>query len=208
MRILELFSGTGSVGKVAQQLGWDVVAVDISDELGHVDILVDIMKWDYKTYPPKHFDIIWGSPPCATFSILQYCTVGRNGRTKEGIVQKMHSVGVPVLMKLLEIIMYFQPSFWFIENPKTGRMKEFLSLPYYDVDYCRYGYNYKKPTRIWTNVIGFENKQCMGAGKCHAMVGNKHVGKVAGTADSKAVPLNERYSIPQPLLEDLLVLCM
>jgi len=101
MRVLELFSGTGSVGKVASKLGWEVVSVDITDKLGHVDIIADIMKWDYKTYQPKHFDIIWGSPPCASFSKFQDCHIGQNGKTKESIVANMHAVGVPLLMKLL-----------------------------------------------------------------------------------------------------------
>ena len=203
MRILELFSGTGSVGKIASQLEWEVVSVDITDKLGHVDIIADIMKWDYKIYPSKHFDVVWGSPPCASFSRLQYCHIGKNGRTKESIHANMHMIGVPLLMKLLEIIMYFQPTYYFIENPKSGRMKDFLSLPYYDVDYCRYGYKYQKPTRIWTNVEGFDDKKCEGKGKCPAIVGNKHIATVQN-GDAK---LAERYSVPAALIEDLLIQC-
>ncbi len=203
MRILELFSGTGSVGKVARELGWEVVSVDITDKLGHVDIITDIMKWDYKTYEPKHFDVIWGSPPCASFSKFQYCHLGRGGRTRESIRANMHMVGVPLLMKLLEIIAYFQPTFYLIENPQTGGMKDFLSLPHYDVDYCRYGYEYRKRTRIWTNLVGFSDKKCEGKGKCHAMVDNKHKKHVVGADTSLA----ERYSIPRGLIEDLLNLC-
>ena len=29
LKVLELFSGTGSVGKCCKQLGWDVVSVDL-----------------------------------------------------------------------------------------------------------------------------------------------------------------------------------
>ena len=58
MKLLELFSGTGSVGRVARRLGWEVVSLDLKD----ADISTDILKWDFKTYEPKHFNFIWASP--------------------------------------------------------------------------------------------------------------------------------------------------
>ena len=58
MRILELFSGTKSVGKCCNQLGWESISVDLELPADHQ---VDIMKFDYKQYPKDHFDIIWGS---------------------------------------------------------------------------------------------------------------------------------------------------
>ena len=44
MKLLELFSGTKSVGKVAEQLGYDVTSLDLKD----ADINTDILGWDYK----------------------------------------------------------------------------------------------------------------------------------------------------------------
>ena len=32
MRVLEIFSGTGSVSKVCEELGYEVISVDISDK--------------------------------------------------------------------------------------------------------------------------------------------------------------------------------
>ena len=49
MRILELFAGTGSVGKVFK-------------EWGYADIKTDIMDLDYKAYEPGRFDVVWASP--------------------------------------------------------------------------------------------------------------------------------------------------
>ena len=49
------------------------------------------------------------------------------------------------------------PTFWFMENPQTGMLKDqvmMLLVPYTDVDYCRYGMPYRKRTRIWNNLGG------------------------------------------------------
>ena len=46
MKTLELFSGTGSVGKVCKNLGIEVVSLDRDLP---ADIKSDIMDWDYKT---------------------------------------------------------------------------------------------------------------------------------------------------------------
>ena len=59
MRLLELFSGTHSVGTVARELGYDVISLDLYG----AEINTDILVWDYTIYPPGHFDIVWASPP-------------------------------------------------------------------------------------------------------------------------------------------------
>ncbi len=64
MRLLELFSGTKSVGKVAETLGYEVTSLDLKN----ADINTDILNWDYKIYDPKHFHVIWASPPCTEYS--------------------------------------------------------------------------------------------------------------------------------------------
>ena len=67
MNVLELFSGTRSVGKICDSLGWSSTSLDLQD----ADININILDWDYTEYPPNHFDIIWASPPCHTFSIAR-----------------------------------------------------------------------------------------------------------------------------------------
>ena len=58
-----------------------------------------------------------------------------------------------IVQKVLEIIRYFQPDHWRIENPRTGLLKNrtfMQGLPFVDVDYCQYSmWGYRKPTRFW-----------------------------------------------------------
>lgn len=164
MKVLELFSGTGSVGKVCKELGYEVVSLDLKG----ADINTNILDWDYTQFNVGEFDIIWASPPCDTFSALRRTWLGRklkchNGQvcTLELLQKDIDEMGVPILRKAEEIIDYFKPKLWFIENPQTGRMKEYIHKPHYDVDYCKYAdWGYKKRTRIWTNQTNFEPKLC------------------------------------------------
>lgn len=146
MKILCLYSGTKSVERAMQEYwpGASVVSVDM-DPKYNPDICVDITKWNfYDCFEHGQFDVIWASPPCTHFSIAN-----KGKRDFNTADQTAHIV--------FQIIDYLQPSFWFIENPATGMMKnrEFMWpwAPYMKTcSYCRYGKKYKKQTHIWTNV--------------------------------------------------------
>jgi hypothetical protein len=196
MKLLELFSGTGSVGKVAEELGYEVISVDITDKLHPVSHLTDILSWDYTIYPKDHFDIVWASPPCRTFSTLR-----RLHKSREVIDQDIQTYGLPPLRKAQEIIDYFQPAKWFIENPQTGRMKEFLDLPYYDIDYCMYcDWGYKKATRVWTNITTFNAKRCNK--ECGNYFNGKHRVIIGDNKGVKKISMT--YRVPPKLILELI----
>jgi len=206
MKLLELFSGTHSVGKVAKELGWEVVSLDID---GDADITCDIMDWDYKNgTEPGEYDIIWASPPCHTFSRVRRSLIGRKIKffgdqvvTAEMLDRDMEERGVPIVRRIEEIIDYFKPKYWFIENPWTGLMKNYLThRPHYDVDYCQYAdWGYKKRTRIWTNVEGFKPLIC--DKKCNSWNGTGH--KVKLGHGNHGTCLRERYRVPPALIKSL-----
>ena len=70
-RILELFSGTGSIGRVFERAGWEVISVDILPSCaGHVPTLcMSVLDIELDRWPEKYFDMIWASPPCGEYSI-------------------------------------------------------------------------------------------------------------------------------------------
>jgi site-specific DNA-cytosine methylase len=146
MRLLELFSGTGSVSKAVGEKYTEIISIDILTKFKPT-ISTDILTWDYTIYPRDHFHTIWASPPCTEYS---KCLTTR---------PRNIPLANQIVLRTLEIINYFNPTLWFLENPQTGKLKDqefMLGLPFYDVDYCQYELPYRKRTRIWTNKIGFE----------------------------------------------------
>jgi hypothetical protein len=212
IKVLELFSGTRSIGKCCDQLGWESISVDMILPATHK---CDIMDFDYKQYPKDYFDIVWASPPCTNYSKLQDGHLGRMRKgeiyTKE-IQEKEMKEDDKLVLRTLEIIDYFNPEYYFIENPDTSRMKEreyMKDRPYYVVDYCMYSdWGYRKRTRIWTNKENWEAKVCNK--KCGNMIGNLHKNNLGNTERKKKVSgisysQADRYRVPEDLIFSLLL---
>ena len=212
-KMLDLFSGTHSVEKVAVHMGYEVTSLDLHD----ASICCDVLEWDYKQFSSGYFDVIWASPPCETFSTVRRSNIGRNGYTKESIYADMIERGVPILRKTQEIIEYFQPKTWFLENPQTGLMKNYIDpfISFYDVDYCKYtDWGYRKRTRIWYGGVQNENFISRLCKKdCGFVENNRHVMHVTGTPKGKSSKGQgggnnraPRYRIPSVLIQELLSL--
>mgnify|MGYP000185505305 CR=1 FL=1 len=242
-KLLELFSGTHSIGKVAKNKGYEVISVDRdldetcpfkTDYKSDKHIKTDIMTWDYKKdYKEGDFDVITASPVCLWWSVLRQSSIGQFRKsihpteriTREHLDADIENYGKPMVDKVFEIIDYFKPKYWWVENPQTGKMKEYIiDKKYYDVDYCKYSdWGYKKRTRFWTNIEGFEPKLCKK--DCDNMItieghtihstnlgnnlrnklGKKYMKDIGG----KHTTTNryERYRIPEKLIEEFLELC-
>jgi hypothetical protein len=192
MKVLELFCGTKSVGNVWEQYGWEITSVDIEKKFSP-DILANVLDWDYKIYQPGYFDVIWASPPCTCFSALKKSNIGRGKMTRESFNKELDEIGIPLLRKTEEIITYFNPTYWFMENPMSGDMKKYTIFDNWtDVAYCRYGFPYKKATRIWTNTT-YMGKFCNHKGKHQNVIGGMRGG----------FSKYEKYRIPAELVDEI-----
>ena len=139
--MMDLFSGTGSVGKAFMDIGYEVITVDF-DGRRKPSIVADVTIWQYwKAFPPRYFDVVACCPPCTEFS--------RAMTSRPRDLPKADKA----VKTALDIVDYLQPTLWFLENPRTGVLKDreyMQGIPYVDLDYCMFStWGYQKPTRIW-----------------------------------------------------------
>ena len=208
MRLLELFAGSRSVGKVAGAMGWQVFSVDVHpfDDIDLVKDIAQITRQDIPFVP----DVIWASPVCTTYSIAAI-SHHRNGTEPKSDEAK---VADRLLLKTLEIIGLFPSAKFFIENPR-GMMRKMPILQNYDratVWYCQYGDTRAKPTDIWSNHIGSvfvsgwqPRPMCFnGNTDCHHEAAPR--GSRAGTQGMQNA--YEKSKIPTELSEEILRSCL
>ena len=63
LRVLDLFSGTGSVSKAFRASGHEVYSLDLDPKFGP-SICVNVLEWEFKLLPRGFYDVIWASCPC------------------------------------------------------------------------------------------------------------------------------------------------
>ena len=211
MRVLDLFSGSGSIKKYFENKeNVEVISLDFCEKY-KPDILVDIMDWNYKSYPVGYFDLIVAGPECKIFSNLQYTWIGKKWRDKEHLREEQKKNAI-YINKTIEIIEYFKPQYYFIENPLYSKIWEHIEdKKYLDscviVDYCAFGFEYKKPTKILTNKkLDNVRCKCVGDPKHPMRLGVNS--KKFRTARPKIIKCDsttmlERYSYPPKLLDYL-----
>lgn len=209
MKVLELFAGSRSFGKVAEKYGFEVFSSDLIQFDG-IHYSTDILDFDYLKVPFTP-DIIWASPPCTFFSVA---SIGKHWNKDHTPKSKNALLGISIVSKTLEIIEHFNPKFYFIENPrgKLRKLEIMKNLPRTTVMYCQYGDNRMKPTDIWSNNLyslenpnGFDAKTCFNNNKnCHHESAPR--GSLTGTQGLKGA--YNRSKIPDKLCESIIKSCL
>ena len=148
MELLELFAGSRSIGKIAEQRGHKVCSVDIK-QFGNIDIVKDIEFLTVKDLPFLP-NITWASPPCTTYSIAAISTHRNGQEPKTEFAEKSDRLIKNTLKLIKEIGCIF-----YIENPvgMLRKMDFMKDLERVTVTYCSYGDKRMKPTDIWSNNI-------------------------------------------------------
>ena len=134
--ILSLFDYSGAWSKPYRDNGYNVIQVDI--KLG-----IDILTWDY--YSPAVVYGILIAVPCTDFAssgARWFAEKDADGRTE---------ASVQLVKKSLEIVNYFNPVFWALENPvgRIARLVSELGKARLIFNPCDFGDNWTKRTCLW-----------------------------------------------------------
>jgi site-specific DNA-cytosine methylase len=216
--LVEMFSGSGSVGQAAEEL---CAAAALGDSVEFRKLSVDIhpkynpttctdlLTWDYRAAleeflaerAEEDWVVVWASPPCTQYSRAR--TTARAPRDLEG--------SDALVERALRIAAYCRPDAWFLENPR-GLLRTracVQGLHRLECSHCRYGKPFRKNTDIWSNA-DFALERCCKATPCeyyrahrrHAVTAQSGVDRngTRGSGRAEAV-----YPVPAPLVRQLLL---
>ena len=201
LRVLDLFSGTGSITSAFRALGHECHSLDL-DPRFEPAFCVNILEWDYRALPRGDYDVVWASCPCEQYSIAR-----SNARAPRDL-----ALADSLVRRTLEIIEWFAPRAWFLENPSGSLLWHRLAWPrLVTTSYCSYGFPYRKTTTIASNLQDFFLQDpCGGAGRCAQMRGSRHLShaqKGGGGTTNAYHSRVELHRVPEGLCEDIVRWC-
>ncbi len=200
--LLELFSGTGSVGRAFSERGWQVISVDIDPKFDPV-IQEDIATFSPRDHNIEHVDCIWASPPCTMYSTARTCAGPNRGQMME------HSDAL--VQKTLEIAAELGNPALFIENPWSGHLKRRGLLDHLSMrvlDYCKYGMPYRKRTAVWTNTSWAPARPlCCYDCPATSASGKSHTARAQRGPPGPRFTQQQLYRIPAELCDEIADYC-
>ena len=117
-------------------IGSDTRYFQLDNNFEVINIGKDIGVENYN--PPKNVYGVIANPVCTQFSIAR-------GFNKIGDLEE----GMFLVNHCLRIIEECNPNFWVIENPATGKLKDFLGSPTFTYQPWEFGSPWTKKTALW-----------------------------------------------------------
>jgi hypothetical protein len=192
--LLELFSGTGSIGQAFRERGWQVTSVDMESKFNPT-ICCDVLGLESeRLLGYGNVDLLWASPPCTHYSCAR--TRAKTPRDLEG--------SDLLVLKVLDLADELN-CYYLMENPHSGLLKKrpvVQGIRMVVMDYCRYGAAYRKRTALWTNS-NYEPQRPLCNKDCASSDGKRHTRKAQRSGPGYHHSLEELYAIPQELCDEI-----
>lgn len=208
LKVLELFAGTRSIGKAFEAKGHKVVSVEWNKDFENIDECCDVstLTAEYLTEKYGHFDIVWASPDCTSYSIAGIS----HHRRKNSETGELYPISDyakfcdKVNIHMVELIKDLNPSVFMIENPCGGmrKMSFVKDIDRYTTTYCKYGDFRQKKTDIFSNINPQLKEPCKNGDNCHVAAPR---GSRTGTQGLKGSI--ERSRIPELLCQHIVEIC-
>jgi hypothetical protein len=137
--IISLFDFSGHWCKPYIAAGYEVLQIDIKSG-------TDILKWNYSTIDRNKVFGILAAPPCTHFtkaSSLHWFDYDITGKTARSLL---------LIQTTLQIIKYFKPIFWALENPPGRLSKIYPPIAKYKLlrfEPWQYGDPFYKQTELY-----------------------------------------------------------
>jgi hypothetical protein len=198
--LLELFSGTGSMGRAFRQLGWEVISVDLDPNvIASIHIDVRLLTPDMV----GNVDLVWASPVCKDYS---------RARTRANTPRDLDWAD-SLVKAVLDLARELRCPTMF-ENPESGLLRHrdiVAGIPYRVVDYCKYAdnrftHNARKRTAIWCIGVNWIPERLLCKHDCGFCTGGRH-NETAQRGPSRPGQgrhtLEELYAMPPLLCEEI-----
>lgn len=198
--LLELFSGTGSVGTAFRKFGWDVVSLDI-DPKANADITKDILEFEVAELLDREVAVVWASPSCTMYSHA------RNNKSTEVELCESDALVVKSLKIARELGCPI-----FLENPESGKLKNrglLKHLHMRKVDYCKWAdWGYRKRTAIWTDTDWKPSRElCKYDCKSTVAGFKRHKAGAQQGSPGPCFTQKELFRIPPDLCDEIAAYC-
>lgn len=203
MRVLDLFSGTGS-STAAFDMFADTTVFRVELDPQHAaDLHADVMSLTAADLVARMGgvpDFVWASPPCTAFSVA---SIGHHwgGGYREYLPKtEAARLSLELVAHTVALLKEFEAMgcrFWAMENPRgvLRKLPPVAGLFRTTVTYCQYGDTRMKPTDLWRSgdLVGIwtPRPMCRNGAPCHeaaprgAKTGTQGI---AGAVDRSRVP--------------------
>jgi hypothetical protein len=172
VRVLDLFSGTGSSTQAFHDLGHTVVRVEL-DARHQAESHANVMDLTPEIViallggPP---DFVWASPPCTAFSVASIGTHWGGGHRVYEPKTEAARQSQALVSHTVALIRALNPKGWLMENPRgvLRKLASVAGLHRWTVTYCAYGDERMKPTDLWGHLPGWTPRpMCRNGASCH-----------------------------------------
>jgi hypothetical protein len=115
--MLDLCSGLGGASRAARDRGWRVITLDLESRF-RPSVVADVRAAPFRKFP---VDLLWASPPCDQFTRWSMPVSWKSVSGANFPPRIYPYAGIDLAIACRELVRYFAPRWWVIENVWSSR---------------------------------------------------------------------------------------